>query len=151
LVDPTILSLLVENELAYHLFISPIVDAKQLLAQMLPHIVPFQLRVHPRQVDRTFPFDKSHLLRYRIFRCPQYHHVHVVIHQITFLYHSLLLTRQSMEYLFHLHADLAKQYLLPAFRDKHNAVLKLPTGVIQKFTLARYDERQLKNGHIARQ
>ena len=53
--------------------------------ETLPRKVPLSFRVHPCEVNRTFPLDVSRHVRYRVLRWYRDHYVHVSGYQISLL------------------------------------------------------------------
>ncbi len=88
--------------------------------EMMANIAPFSTQVGTGYVDRTFPFDKTNYLRYRIFWWHRYHHMDMICHNMPFLYQTLFLPRQPMKYLSKLLPDLPKKRLPPVLRNKNN-------------------------------
>ena len=83
--------------------------------ETLPHKIPLSFRVHPGQVNRTFPLDVPHHVRNRMFRRYRNHHVHVVGHQMALFNPALLVLHQPSKHLAQVPPQLPVQHLLRPF------------------------------------
>ena len=82
---------------------------------MLPDEIPLLLPLYPRQMNRTFPFDKPNPLR----PC-------ILGHQVPFFHPALLLLRPLAEYLAHVPPQFLLPLSSPALGDEHHMVFALP-------------------------
>ena len=97
---------------------------------MLAHKIFLTARISSSNVDRTLPFDVPHYLRNRVLWWDRDHHVHVLRHQMPFLYQALLLPGQTVEYIGQFPSNLTENRLPPVLWNENDMVLTLPSGVI---------------------
>ena len=74
--------------------------------------------------------DIPNYLRHRVFRGYRNHHVHVIRHQVPFLYPAFLLLRQLAKHLSKVLPQLHVQRLSPALRNEYHVVFALPFRVV---------------------
>ena len=87
---------------------------------MLADIIPLPTQISTGDMDRAFPFDKTHYLCNRIFRRNRYHDMDMIRHDVTFLYQALLLLRQPVKYATQLLPNLPEKILPAVFRYNCN-------------------------------
>jgi hypothetical protein len=82
---------------------------------MLSHIIPLPTCINPGNVDCAFACDETDVLRHRILRRYRNYHVQVIRHQVTFLDHAFLLSRQPAKYIAQFLSDLTEDRLFRYF------------------------------------
>jgi hypothetical protein len=78
---------------------------------------------HTRQMNRTFPFDISDHLRYRIFRRDRDQHVYMISRQVPFLYPAYFVFCQFLEYLSKVWPQLFVQYFSSTLRYQYHMII----------------------------
>jgi len=75
---------------------------------------------------RTFPFDISNHIRYRVFRRNAYADMNAIGHQMPFHDLTLLLFRQLAQYLPKILSNRSKYHFLSPLRYKDNVIFAIP-------------------------
>jgi hypothetical protein len=100
LIQPAILLFLPANVAANHCFVST--DGRDEVTprpKVLPREIAPTLPIHPRHMDRAFPFDKPDHLGYRLLRRDHDQPMDMIRQQMAFLNRALLLPGQIVKHL----------------------------------------------------
>ena len=134
LVQTGIFLLLIPNVLAYHRLVSSHRRHKiPSCPEVLSNKTSLPLTIHPAQIYRALALDVPYHLRYRILRGYRYQHVHMIQHQVPFLYPALLLTSQLPQYFSKVLPQLFVQHFSSTLGNKYHMVFALPLRVTLGF------------------
>ena len=98
-------------------------------SEMLAYEIAFPLAIHPSQMDGALALDIPDDLRHSVFRRNRDQHMHMVGHEVAFLYLALLPSGEVSEHLAQMLPQLSVQCLSPALGNEDHMVLALPLGV----------------------
>jgi hypothetical protein len=96
---------------------------------VLPDEIPLLLPLYPRQMNRTFPFDKPNPLRPCIVGWDGDHPGHSIGPQVPFFHPALLLLRPLAEHLAYVPPQFPLPLSSPDLGDEHHRVFALPLAV----------------------
>jgi hypothetical protein len=95
-----------------------------------PKVLPYKILLSPLKIpgylNRTFAFDKTNDLRYRLLGRDGKQNVNMVGHKMPFKNLALFLPCQLSEYLSQMFPEVSKYCLLPILRYPYDVILAFP-------------------------